>query len=120
MILRHRVADYRNDDVHRQFMPQETWRVLHPLHDAESRDGRHRPTGLAPGVLEFVHEHGATHPRDLTKQCGRQRALNGWGSWSAATTPAVSALSSRVVDTGRSLARASAGTAKSISAIRPR
>jgi hypothetical protein len=49
--------------VHRQFarltleedffyahgiMPQETWRVLHPLHDAESHDGRHRPTGLAP------------------------------------------------------------------------
>jgi uncharacterized protein len=107
LILRHRVADYRNGDVHRQFarltleedylyaygiMPQETKRVLHPRHDAESRDGRHRPTGLAADVLEFVREHGATHPRDLAEQFGRERALNGWGSWSVATTRALQRL----------------------------
>ena len=107
LILRHRVADYRNGDVHRQFMrltleedflyaygimSQETWRLLHPRHDAESRDGRHRPTGLAANVLEFVRENGATHPRDLAEQYGRERTLNGWGSWSSATTRALQRL----------------------------
>ncbi|MGH7156364.1 MAG: DNA glycosylase AlkZ-like family protein [Acetobacteraceae bacterium] len=104
LILRHRVADYRAGDVHRQFarlrleedffyayglMPQATWNLLQPRHDAESHDGRHRPVGLAADVLAFVQEHGAAHPRDLAEHYGRERALNGWGSWSAATTRAL-------------------------------
>lgn len=107
LILRHRVTDYRNGDVHQQFarlkleedflyaygiLPQETWRLLHPRHDAETRDGRHRPTGLAADVLAFVRERGATHPRELAEHYGRERALNGWGSWSAATTRALQSL----------------------------
>jgi uncharacterized protein YcaQ len=107
LILRHRVVDYRHGDVHRRFarlrleedflyaygiMPRETWRVLHPRHDLQRPDGRHLPTGLAADVLDFVREHGATHPRELAEQFGRERALNGWGSWSAATTHALQRL----------------------------
>lgn len=107
LILRHRVAGYRNGDVQRRFarlkleedflyaygiMPRETWCLLHPRHDADSRDGIHRPSGLAAEVLAFVRERGASHPRDLREQFGRERALNGWGSWSAATTRALHSL----------------------------
>jgi hypothetical protein len=107
LILRHRVTDYRAGDLERRFaqlrleedflyaygiMPHDTWRLLHPRHDTDSSDGRHVPTGLAADVLAFVRERGATHPRDLAAQFGRDRALNGWGSWSAATTRALQAL----------------------------
>jgi uncharacterized protein len=107
LILRHRVADYRAGDVQRGFgklrleedflyaygiMPRDTWRLLHPRHDPDSGDGRHLPTGLAADVLAFVRERGVTHPRDLAERFGRERALNGWGSWSAATTRALQSL----------------------------
>ena len=107
LILRHRVADYRAGDLERQFarlrleedflyaygiMPRDTWRLLHPRHDTDSDNGRHTPAGLAADVLAFVRERGVTHPRDLAEQFGRERALNGWGSWSAATTRALQSL----------------------------
>lgn len=104
LILRHRVSDYRAGDVERQFarlrleedflyaygiMPRDTWRLLHPRHDPDSANGRHAPSGLAAEVLAFVRDRGVTHPRDLAERFGRERALNGWGSWSAATTRAL-------------------------------
>lgn len=107
LILRHRVADYRAGDVERRFaqlrleedflyaygvMPRDTWRLLHPRHDVDGDGGRHVPGGLAADVLAFVRERGVTHPRDLAEQFGRERALNGWGSWSAATTRALQQL----------------------------
>ncbi|HEY1935052.1 MAG TPA: crosslink repair DNA glycosylase YcaQ family protein [Acetobacteraceae bacterium] len=107
LILRHRVADYRAGDLEHRFaplrleedflyaygiMPHDTWRLLHPRHDPDSDDGRHMPDGLAADVLSFVRERGITHPRDLAEQFGRERALNGWGSWSAATTRALQRL----------------------------
>ena len=107
LILRHRVADYRAGDLERRFarlgaeedflyaygiMPRETWRLLHPRHDEQSEDGRHAPTGLAAEVLAFVRDRGATHPRDLAERFGRERAVNGWGSWSTATTRALQSL----------------------------
>jgi hypothetical protein len=107
LILRHRVADYRAGDLQRRFaplrleedflyaygiMPRETWRLLHPRHDPDNDGGRHVPDGLAADVLAFVRERGVTHPRDLAERFGRERALNGWGSWSAATTRALQRL----------------------------
>jgi uncharacterized protein YcaQ len=104
LILRHRVADYRAGDLERQFarlrleedflyaygiMPRDTWRLLHPRHDPDSDGGRHVPAGLAAEVLAFVRDRGVTHPRDLAERFGRERAMNGWGSWSAATTRAL-------------------------------
>jgi uncharacterized protein YcaQ len=107
LILRHRVTDYRNGDLQRRFsalrleedflyaygiMPRDTWRLLHPRHDPDGTGGRHAPSGLAADVLAFVRERGVTHPRDLAERFGRERALNGWGSWSAATTRALQSL----------------------------
>ncbi len=107
LILRHRVTDYRAGDLQRRFaqlrleedflyaygiMPPDTWRLLHPRHDPDGSDGRHAPSGLAADVLAFVRDRGVTHPRDLVERFGRERALNGWGSWSAATTRALHSL----------------------------
>jgi uncharacterized protein YcaQ len=107
LILRHRVTGYRAGDLQRRFaslrleedflyaygiMPRDTWRLLHPRHDADSDSGRHVPAGLAAEVLAFVRDRGITHPRDLAERFGRERALNGWGSWSAATTRALQSL----------------------------
>lgn len=107
LILRHRVADYRAGDLQHRFaslrleedflyaygiMPRDTWRLLHPRHDPDSDGGRHVPAGLAAEVLAFVRDRTITHPRDLAERFGRERALNGWGSWSAATTRALQSL----------------------------
>ena len=107
LILRHRVSDYRAGDLERRFarlrleedflyaygfMPGATWRLLHPRHDATSSDGKYTPSGLAAEVFAFVQEHGVTHPRDLEFRFGRERALNGWGGWSKASTRALQSL----------------------------
>jgi hypothetical protein len=107
LILRHRVTDYRVGELEHRFarlqleedflyaygfMPRATWRLLHPRHDVTSPDGRHIPTGLAAEVLAFVRSRRVTHPRDLGAAFGRERALNGWGGWSKATTRALHSL----------------------------
>ncbi len=107
LILRHRVTGYRAGDLERRFarlgleedflyaygiMPQETWRLLHPRHDPDGKDGRHVPDPLAAEVLAFVRDRGVTHPRDLEERFGRERAVNGWGGWSKATTRALQRL----------------------------
>ncbi len=73
-------------------MPRETVRLLHPRHDPDSDDGRHRPIGLAAEVLAFVRDYGVTHPADLEARFGRERAVNGWGGFSKATTRALQSL----------------------------
>jgi uncharacterized protein YcaQ len=107
LILRHRVAGYRAGELERRFarlgleedflyaygfMPKPVSRLLHPRPDPESPDGLHRPSGLAAEVLAFVREQGATHPLDLEAQFGRERAVNGWGGFSKATTRALHGL----------------------------
>ncbi len=107
LILRHRVAGYRVGDLERAFgrlgleedflyaygfMPVDTVRLLHPRSTAKSPDKHHEPTGLAADVLAFVRERGPTHPRDLEARFGRERAVNGWGGFSKATTRALQGL----------------------------
>jgi uncharacterized protein len=107
LILRHRVDRYRAGDLERRFvrlgleedfryaygfMPRATVRLLHPRHDADSADGRHVPVGLAAEVLAFVRDQGATHPADLEARFGTERAVNGWGGFSKATTRALQSL----------------------------
>jgi uncharacterized protein len=106
LILRHRVAGYRAGDLERAFerlrleedflyaygfMPPDTIRLLHPRSAAAGADG-HQPVGLAADVLAFVRERGPTHPRDLEARFGRERAVNGWGGFSKATTRALQGL----------------------------
>ena len=107
LILRHRVTGYRAGDLERRFprlgleedflyaygfMPKDTARLLHPRHDPASADGRHQPEGLAAEVLAFVCQRRATHPADLEAHFGSERAVNGWGGFSKATTQALHSL----------------------------
>ena len=107
LILRHRVRGYRTGDLDRGFarlgleedflyaygfMPAGTRHLLHPRLDPDGAGGLHAPTGLAAEVLAFVQECGLTHPRDLEARFGRERAVNGWGGFSKATTRALESL----------------------------
>ncbi|WP_207553481.1 DNA glycosylase AlkZ-like family protein, partial [Teichococcus deserti] len=107
LILRHRVRGYRAGQLERRFprlgleedflhaygfMPPATQALLHPRHDAAAEDGRHLPQGLAAEVLDFVRAQGPCHPRMLEAAFGKQRAINGWGGFSQATTRALESL----------------------------
>ena len=50
------------------------------------------PDELAAEVLAFVRDRGPTHPADLEQRFGRERAVNGWGGFSKATTRALQSL----------------------------
>jgi uncharacterized protein YcaQ len=105
LILRQRVANYRAGDLERRyarleleedflyaygFMPKAVADLLHPRSDPQGK--LHRPTGLAAEVLAFVQGRGPTHPPDLVAQFGKERAVNGWGGFSQATTRALQSL----------------------------
>ena len=107
LILRHRVANYRAGELERRFarlkleedflyaygfMPADTAALLHPRLDPAARNGRHEPNGLSADVLDFVRRQGETHPQDLLARFGAERAINGWGGFSKATTRALQAL----------------------------
>ena len=107
LILRHRVAGYRAGDLERGFqrlrleedflyaygfMSPGARNLLHPRHDPAGEAGRHAPAGLAAEVLAFVCARGPTHPADLAARFGRERAVNGWGGASKATTRALDQL----------------------------
>lgn len=106
LILRHRVTGYRAGDLERRFarlgleedflyaygfMPRGIHLLLHPRDPASS--GRYQvPGDLAAEVLAFVRDRGPTHPVDLEQRFGRERAVNGWGGFSKATTRALQSL----------------------------
>jgi uncharacterized protein YcaQ len=107
LILRHRVAGYRAGDLERRFarlgleedyfyaygfMPRATYRLLHPRPDPATSDRFRVPDELAADVLAFVRERGPTHPAELAARFGRERALNGWGGFSTATTRTLQSL----------------------------
>lgn len=107
LILRHRVGGYRAGDLERSFgrlgleedflyaygfMPVDTRHLLHPRLDPAGDAGAHAPAGLAAEVLAFVRDQGPTHPADLEERFGRERAVNGWGGLSKATTRALDSL----------------------------
>ncbi len=107
LILRHRVSGYRAGDLERSFarlrleedflyaygfMPGHTTQLLHPRPDPGCEAGVHVPAGLAAEVLAFVRANGPTHPKNLEERFGRDRAVNGWGGFSKATTRALEGL----------------------------
>jgi uncharacterized protein YcaQ len=106
LILRHRVTGYRAGDLERRFarlgleeeffyaygfMPRDTARLLHPR-DPETSGRYEVPRDLATDVLAFVRDRGPTHPADLAERFGKERAVNGWGSFSKATTRVLQSL----------------------------
>jgi len=94
LILRHRVTDYRVDDLDRSyrslkleedilyaygFMPTGTWRLLHPREQRELTLAEQR-------VLDIVSRRKRLHPRELEASLGRDRETNAWGGYSKSTT----------------------------------
>jgi uncharacterized protein YcaQ len=103
LILRHRVSGYRAGDLQRRFarlgleedflyaygfMPRDTAHLLHPR-DPETLGRYDVPQDLAAEVLAYVRDQGLTHPADLEERFGKERAINGWGGFSKATTRAL-------------------------------
>lgn len=100
LILRHRVNDYRVGDLEDRypslnleedflyaygFMPQSTWRLLHPRLEGKLSSAEQR-------VLDIVSSHKRIHPRELETYLGRKREINAWGGYSKATTRTLHAL----------------------------
>jgi len=94
LILRHRVKEYRVGDLESKypklgieedflyaygFMPQSTWRLLHPR--MEGRLGTEEKR-----VLQLVSARKHLHPRELEEHLGRAREVNAWGGYSKRTT----------------------------------
>jgi uncharacterized protein YcaQ len=61
------------------FMPQSTWRLLHPRLDKRLSSAEKR-------VLDLVSQQRDLHPRELEEHLGRAREVNAWGGYSKATT----------------------------------
>jgi uncharacterized protein len=94
LILRQRVNDYRMDDLDRGyrslkleedilyaygFMPQSTWRLLHPR-------SQRALTAAEQRVLDLVLRKRRLHPRELEAILGKERETNAWGGYSKTTT----------------------------------
>lgn len=100
LILRHRVKGYRAGDLEQHypkikleedflyaygFMPQATWRLLHPRMDK-------RLTAAEKRVLDIVSSQQRLHPRELEAHLGARREVNAWGGYSKSTTRTLHAL----------------------------
>jgi uncharacterized protein len=94
LILRHRVKDYREDDLNRSyrtlnleedilyaygFFPAATWRLLHPR-------GQRELTPTEQRVFDLVSRNRQLHPRELEVSLGKDRETNAWGGYSKSTT----------------------------------
>jgi len=97
LILRHRVNEYRNGDLDRNyasldieedllyaygFLPRTIWHLLHPRNMT-------RLTQLEKKVFDIVRSVGQMHPKELEAYLGRKRVVNAWGGYSKATTGAL-------------------------------
>ena len=102
LILRHRVTDYRADDLEQQyaalpliedsiynygFFHRDELALLHPRTvSTRWREFMSEHASLRRQVLRYLKDHPEAHPHDLEKALGRDRRDNGWGGSSAATT----------------------------------
>ncbi len=108
LILRHRVPDYRVDDLERAypqlpvceemlhnygFIPKEFLSLLYPRSPSprwQQFMAEHR--GLRRKVLRHLAEHEEAYPRQVEQAIGSGARVNGWGSSSSATTMMLEAL----------------------------
>ena len=102
LILRHRVNDYRADDLERKyatlplvedsiynygFFHRDELALLHPRAISQRwRDFMAEHASLRRAVLRYLTDHEHAHPRDLEKALGSGGRVNGWGGSSSATT----------------------------------
>jgi uncharacterized protein YcaQ len=107
LILMQRVKGYLAGDLERNyqklgveedffvnygFVTREMQTHMHPRAYVQKLKIEHEAPGLTAQVLEFVRENGATHPKDLEREFGKQRVGNYWGGGSQATTRALDGL----------------------------
>ena len=102
LILRHRVADYRVDDLEKKyatlpliedsiynygFFHRDELALLHPrMVSTRWRDFMSEHASLRRQVLRYLNENPHAHPRDLEKALSAGKRVNGWGGSSSATT----------------------------------
>ena len=102
LILRHRVNNYRADDLEKKyvalplvedsiynygFFHRDELALLHPrVVSPHWRDFMAEHAPLRRAVLRYLKEHGHAHPRDLEKALSSGKRVNGWGGSSSATT----------------------------------
>ena len=112
LMLRHRVKDYHAGDLERLyaklgieedffvvygFVTRPIQALMHPRSDAGVPAEGRRPWSAARRkqaqlLLEFVHEHGAVHPREVDKHFSHGKVRNYWGGSSNATTHLLAAM----------------------------
>ena len=108
LILRHRVIDYRVDDLEKRypdlpvreemlhnygFVPQDHLNLLYPRRPSprwQEFIAQHRT--LRGKVLRHLANNAEAHPRDVERTLGSGARVNGWGSSSSATTLMLEAL----------------------------
>jgi hypothetical protein len=108
LILRHRVKNYRIDDLERKypqlpvvedmlhnygFFPREHLSLLYPRTLSSRWDAfmdEHKP--LRRKLLRYLNENAEAHPREVERALGSGARVNGWGGSSAATTLMLEAL----------------------------
>jgi uncharacterized protein len=99
LTLRHRVADYRVDDLERLYAPlgiEEDFFVNYGFMPPEFQALMHPRSGLpamsksrarqARRILDFVTERGRVHPREVEQELGSGTETNYWGGTSNTTT----------------------------------
>jgi uncharacterized protein YcaQ len=99
LTLRHRVAGYRAGDLERRYprmaleedffvnygiLPREHSELMHPRVARRALSIHKRRQ--AEAVLEFVHERGTVHPREVDARFAHGRTTNWFGGSSNATT----------------------------------
>jgi uncharacterized protein YcaQ len=99
LTLRHRVAGYRAGDLERRyprlpvdedclvnygFVPRRVLALMHPRIAAKPWDAATRRRAAA--LLDFIREHGPSHPRVVEQHFAHGRRTNAWGGSSNATT----------------------------------
>ncbi len=108
LILRHRVHDYRIDDLERHyatlpliedviynygFFHRDTRSLLHPrIRSPRGQAFMDSHPALRRKVLRYFNDFDEAHPRDIEAWCGAGVRGNGWGGTSSATTLMLEAL----------------------------
>ena len=102
LILRHRVTNYRADDLEKQysalpliedsiynygFFHRDALALLHPRTISPRwQEFMDEHVTLRRQVLRYLKEYPEAHPRDVEKSLASGRRANGWGGSSSATT----------------------------------
>ena len=108
LILRHRVKNYRIDDLEKKyprlpvvedmlhnygFFPREHLSVLYPRAlSPRWKTFIDEHATMRRKLLRYLNENAEAHPREVERSLGSGARINGWGGTSSATTLMLEAL----------------------------